>query len=188
MTTPKRTPAPTKAISPQAAAGTDLDHLDTLLRELIAEHESLLAVTIEHRKALSEADLSGLSRCIQEQNRLVQRIAAIDIRRATVVRSIQAADGTPAGSADAPTVSAIAGAAPEPARSRLLGLGGRLRDLLNTLHREHQSLKLAAETLAAHVDGVMRQVCRHLSHTGTYARSGSVEAGAGVMTGLDVRT
>ena len=185
-------PAPTQAPAKPPSA---FDDLDAVLREMISEHEMLLGLAVEHRRALASANLKALGACIQRQNQAVQRIALAEKRRESIVGSIQAAaphiqaQPQSAGHPAAPiTISAIAKTSPEPVRTRLLALSGTLRDVLNRLHREHTSLKLAAEKLATHVDGVMRLVCQHLSHSGTYARSGAVDASVRVVSALDVRT
>src|SRR5262249_51899410 len=68
------------------------------------------------------------------------------------------------------TLSDLAGRLPGAARGRVLSLGERLRALLSTLHREHEVLRTAAAALASHMDGLMRQIGRRLSHAGTYER------------------
>lgn len=164
------------------------DELATILRELIAEHETLLALTREHREALSQANLAALNGVITRQNETVQRISTIEHRRAALVAEMtrQRAAGT---SPNQPvTIVALVAHAPELARKGLLTLANTLRDLLNRLHIEHQALRLAAEMLAQHMDGLMRQVYSQLSHAGTYARSGSVDASVRVVSALDVRS
>ena len=98
---------------------------------------------------------------------------------------------SPAQEREAPAVDSPATLAtavlklPAAARDRVLALGDRLRTLLATLHREHRVLVAAAGALAAHMDGLMRQIGRRLSHAGTYGRPGQ-GPGVPVMTVLDM--
>lgn len=157
------------------------ERLDALLRALVAEHERLLVIAGEHRAALAGADLPALNSCIIRQNEIVQRISELERER-------QALTGR-AGPGDSPVhLSTLTASAGEPARSRLAALAARLRELLNQLHREHQMLRMAAEELSNHMEGLMRQVCRTLSHAGTYGRAGTVAAGSQVVSALDVRS
>lgn len=162
-------------------------HLEELLGELIGAHERLLALAREHRAALSRADSAAIAACIRAQNEAVQGVAAIEARRMAVVTSMADLAGAP------PTLSSIIARLPAGARDRLTALGERLRSLLTTLHREQEVLRTAAEALAAHMDGLMRQIGRRLSHTGTYERPshGATAAHPGhtqVLTALDMTT
>ena len=169
-----RTPAQTKPANPQPA----LDELDAVLRGLVGEHEQLLLFAAEHRRAIATADVSALHSCIGRQNTVVQRIADLERRR-------QAAT---ASHSPSQTISNLAASAPEPARTRLLTLSATLRDLINRLHKEHRVMRDAAESLSSHMEGLMRQVCRKLSHAGTYARSGAVDARVQVVSALDLKS
>ena len=59
--------------------------LESLLQSLIAEHERLLETTRRHRAAISAADSGEIGRCILEQSEAVQRIAALESRRTSLV-------------------------------------------------------------------------------------------------------
>jgi hypothetical protein len=82
----------------------------------------------------------------------------------------------------------VTASAPEPLRTRLGMAATALRELLHKLHKEHMALRSAAETLSAHMEGLMRQVCQKLSHAGTYARAGHSAAGVQVVSSMDVRS
>ena len=63
----------------------------------------------------------------------------------------------------------------------------RLKTLMNELQRERGTVRAATESLLAHMEGLMRQVARKLSHAGTYGPQGAVGAGnQQVVSGLDV--
>ena len=173
-----------KTQSPSPAAGaTAFEQLDAVLRLLVGEHEKLLELAGEYRRAIAQADGPGLARCMGAQQQVVQRITGLERQRQTVVA------GLVRGAGNGQTrLSEVTAGAPEPMRRRLEGVAGGLRDLLGKLHQEHQALKLAAETLSMHMEGLLRQVCRGMSHTGTYARCGSIDSMVQVVSAVDVRS
>lgn len=168
------------------------EHLETLLRALLSEHERLLALAAEQSRAIAHADARALSACIAQQHAATQKISALERQRQTVAAALArpagaAAKPAPKG-APAPNFSAVTAQAPEPLRSRLNTLVSALRETLNRLHREHTALRSATETLAAHMEGLVRQACQRLSHSGTYARGGALGAAHQVVTSVDLRS
>jgi hypothetical protein len=174
----------------EAIPGSAFEQLDATLRLLVAEHQKLLALADEHRRAIMQADAQGLNACLAKQSEVVQRVSDLERRRQGIVlgitRSAPPKPGSPAGRV--PTMSEVTIHAPEPVRGRLTSVAGALRELLNTLHQKHRALKQAAETLSQHMEGLMRQVCRELSHTGTYARRGSINSSVQVVSAVDLRS
>lgn len=169
-----------------APANADFDKLDGVLRELLTEHERLLALTREHQRAIATADAAGIAACISAQGEIVHRVAALEKLRQTLVARLASATKHTTGRSL--TITMLASAAPAPIRDRLTAVATALRELLNTLHREHIAMRLAAETLSTHMEGLMRQVCRRLSHAGTYARGGGFDASVQVVSTLDVKS
>lgn len=157
--------------------------LERVLVELKNVHEQMLAVVREHRAAASRADLGAMSSAVARQGELARTIAEIDRRRASIATALLGGQG-----ADSAKLTRVIAAAPPESRERLAGLSAVLRDVLLRLHHEQQALKLATEALALHMEGVMRQVYRSVSHTGTYIRSGRVDTAVQVVSALDVHT
>jgi hypothetical protein len=158
--------------------------LETVLESMIAEHQRLLEAARRQRRAISEADAAAIAECIREQNRIVQRIASLERERAEAVRSAAMVGNDPA-----PTLAAFAAGLPWAARERLLSLRERLLGVLEALRLEHEVVRAAAAALAAHMDGLMRQIGRRLSQAGTYDRpAGTGEAAwrPPVATALDL--
>ena len=180
---------PTAQAVPPSALAVATEQLDGALRDLIAAHEELLRLAGAQRSAISRADPRALSDVLNAQSAVAQRVVELEQQRQGAVVLLTKAAPQPIGATGAKaTMSQLARAIADPARSRLLALADRLRELLNRLHTEHMALKAAAESLSSHMEGLMRQVCRKLSHAGTYARSGAIDAGGAVMTALDVRS
>ena len=188
----RTTTKPQKPVTvPEALAG-----LDVTLEQLILEHEGLLELAGLHRRAIGDADVTAMQACLERQSAALLRVQELEMRRQGLVRVLATAGpgvGAAPGAKGAPavtstTVTTLAQRTGEPTRSRLIGLGERLRDVLNRLHREHSAIREAAETLSSHMEGVMRQVCRKISHAGTYGPGASIDVRTPVVTSLDVRT
>ncbi|MBC7834009.1 MAG: flagellar export chaperone FlgN [Phycisphaerales bacterium] len=180
-------PAPVRE-SPEGLA----ERLEALLTELLVEHEQLLTLSRSQRAAMSRADSAALQACTLAQSEVFQRIAEIEKRRLIVAAGLADRLGLPAtlrqDNSVKPTVTWLAGLLPDPFKSRLTALAGRLKELLLVLRREQRAVRDAATALAAHMDGLMKQVGRKLSHAGTYGRSGVVQSPVQVVSALDLRS
>lgn len=139
------------------------EQLDAVLRQLVIEHEKLLAPVV----SIVGPSHTRMPRQLGEHGRSADSCPAHRPHwSGSDKRSCRASPG--------PTLRAcgftdVTARAPEPIRSRLAGVAKSLREVLNALHQEHIALRVAAETLSMHMEGLLRQVCRRLSHTGTYA-------------------
>lgn len=161
---------------PHSPAPADLtERVESLLGELIGAYSELAALAGEHRAALARADAGAVEACARRQAAVAQRVAALDQQRAALVAGLPA-----------PTLRALAEAAPEPDRARLVSRAGVARDLIARVHREYRVVQAATQSLLAHMDGIVQQIARRLSHAGTYGRAGRVEGGQ-VAGGLDLR-
>lgn len=170
---------------PARAAG----ELEAAVRDLVVEHERLIAAVAEQRAAVAVADSAAMNRAIALQGESAQRIAEIERRRIAAVGVLSAQ--TRAGSRPDPSrvrVSELAATLPEPSRSRITDAAVALKAALERLHREYGVLREAAAQLAAHLEGITRQVYARVSHTGAYARSGVVGPPVQVVSSLDLRT
>jgi hypothetical protein len=184
-TAPKIATPSSPATSVEAAAA----ELETILHELIVEHEQLLTLAAAHKKALREASATSLGPIVESQNMIVQRVAELEKRRLALVASLGERLGLgKTGSADRPSLAWLATGLPANVGERLARIGARLRELLKKLQQEHAALRDAAATLATHMEAVMRQVAGRLSHAGVYGRTGTVETRVQVMSALDLRS
>lgn len=185
--------------APAESAQGVYSRLDRILVELVETHEAMLKVVTEHRTALSRADLRAIDACITRHSELVQGVARLEQERSAIAKVLvgeKRLHGRSSGERSRNHVreqgdvrlAEMVADAPEAVRGRLGGLGAVLKDLLLRLSTEQRALKQAAEALGTHMDGIMRQVYRGLSHAGTYARSGRVDAGVQVVSTLDVNS
>lgn len=152
--------------------------LERVLSDLVAVHEELLTVAREQRRAMSRADAAAIEACTARQGEAVQKAAGLEADRRRIVASL--------GGRETASVSSIAAGLPEPARTRIMQIVLRLRDVLMQLQEQTRVLRAAAETIAGNVDGLMQQVSRRLSSAGVYGRQGTVTSGPPVSA-FDMR-
>lgn len=167
----------TPGTRPPSGLGADLE---SLLRELASVQSELLALASEHRAALARADTEAIARCVERQVALLDRSRIAEQKRRALVEAWAPRER-------GITLTDLASRVEEPARARLLALGGQVRTLVERLARENRTVRAATESLMAHMDGLVRQVARRLSQSGTYSRRGGIDAGAPLAAGLDLR-
>lgn len=193
----RRSSASAPAVSTAVGMASDQEivELEELLQHLLSEHEELLALAGTHRQAIQNADPATLGECVQRQTEVTKRVGALESRRLALVSRLAEKmkplqrDGRAEGAVpDRPTITSIARGLAEPVRTRLVALADRLRELLARLQREHAALREASAALAAHMEGLMRQMAKKLSHAGTYGRRGLVESRVQVVSALDLRS
>lgn len=161
--------------------------LGGLLRDFTDVYERLAASVAGHREAIRRADATAIASATSEQQRLTREAAACDQRRrelvARSVRAFAVLAGTPV---DKVTLSDLAKCTPESVRAKLTAAAASLRTLVTRVSQEAASLRTATMTLMAHMEGMVRQVGKTLSHAGTYSRRGVVEAGSVVVGAVDL--
>lgn len=161
--------------------------LSAILAELLEVNTSLHANLVEQREAIRRADSAHAQRLVEAHTHLVSRLAALDQKRREVVVSLSKSLAWPLG-ARTPSLSELAQRLPEPERSRALQLAERARERLEQVHRESASLRAAARTLAAHMEGLLRHVGRQFTTAGVYSPRGQVSSGGSLAVALDLKT
>ena len=156
------------------------DRLEELLAALIAAHERLLALTAEHRAAIARADGAKAQDCARRQSELSGEIATLESERRTLAIRIFP------GSAGAPTLAALAQHLPDPLRSRIVRIAARLRELVLKIQEELRVIRSATSAVIAHMDGLMQQVAKALSHAGLYGPRGRLDHAPPAPCGLDL--
>jgi hypothetical protein len=169
-----------------ADAMTNAPGLESLLRGLLAEHEQLLASAGEHMDAARAADVEALRVCVEKRTVILQRISDLEEDRRRLVNTIGV--GIPVAGRRGPlTLTEIASAMPDPHRTKLLDIAQRLRGVMERVQTEHGTLRAVLGALAAHTEGVIRQVAGRLSASGAYGRRGTVDS-TPVATAIDLRS
>lgn len=155
----------------------DVDRLDAMLGTLITEHETLLELTADHRRAVTTADVKRLGDIVEQTGAVLERVSRVESERQ---RLVARPDGRPS------TLEELMVALDSADRERLTERSGTLRGLIEQVQAEQEAVRLASESLANHMRGLMQQVASRLSHSGTYGRGGRVENKAPVVTGVDL--
>jgi len=156
--------------------------LEQVLTEMVRLHERLLEQGEALAGALRSADPARVESCIVEQSGVVQRISELEQRRRDLARDLMGV----AAERREPTIAELIALVPAGARESLKGVRDRLRDAVESVGRRYASLGLAAQTLRGHLDGLIGQVGRRLSHAGTYGNAGRIESRVQIVSGIDM--
>jgi hypothetical protein len=159
------------------------ERLASILDELARAYEAIEASVERRESAVRGADLAALARAVAEESAVIQAVAEIEQRRGRLAEAIAGALGAP--SANDVNARWIAQRVPACAQ-RLLAASGSLRERVERVQRRNASARVALETLASHMKGLLQTAERRMSHAGVYGRRGAVEAGAPVLSAMDV--
>lgn len=182
QSTPKPPPPPDSS----TAFG---DDLASLLEGFEDQHRALLAQVQAHRDAIRKADGAGVEQAAMAQTRTVGALGGLEQRRRELVALAcrRFAPLTSRRSVEV-TLTDLARCLDEPRRSTLIRRAQDLKTLIATVHEQTSTVKATTVSLLAHMEGLMRQVGRQLSHSGTYSSRGYVEPGGLVVSALDIAT
>lgn len=158
--------------------------LEQLLRDLEAHYRASLALTAEHRAAISAANPAAIGACVARQQQAARALLDLEARRARLVGLL--APGPRAAGGPPVTLTALATRAAPAPRARLLALAEALRALMRQADAQERAVRAASESLLAHMHGMISQVRRALSPAGAYHRPGSHAEAAVVLSGLDI--
>jgi hypothetical protein len=147
-----------------------LNQLESALRDLLAEHDALLALLNRKHQAVRHAKPAVVEECLERENGRVQRIAELEKQRQQIVATLT--EQADAEASEPLTISRIAESADAAQRERLLGLAGLLRQRMAEVQRESRIIKQATQGLLKHVHGVMQRVTGAVTGVGTYGSSG----------------
>jgi len=149
-----------------------LTQLETVLRDELAAHEQLLVTMDRKLEAMRRADNDVLTRCCREENGLIQRIGDLEKQRLQQVAAwTQQIDPQ----APAPLrMGELAQRLDEPARGRVLVLRAQLLERMQQVRQRGGALRRAADTLVAHMQGLMQSIGGALAGAQTYGRRGAM--------------
>ncbi|MGE5609344.1 MAG: flagellar protein FlgN [Bacillota bacterium] len=155
-----------------------LADLETILQQLITEHEKLLRQLEAQQAAMKKLDVRAMEEASDQQQATRLRIAALETRRQLVVNQLATMLRIPAPV----TLTRLAGAMPQ-ARARLLELRDRLKDLTTRIStKAHVSGRLAGAVLG-HLNTAVRLLAGAVEQAGLYTKHGvpQVSTRIGVM-------
>jgi hypothetical protein len=148
----------------------------TLLRELLAGQERLLAMALARREAMRTFDMARLETVAGQERVETVKMVELDKRRAALTGRLRAAlgGGTPA------TVSEVARRVEEPARSQLLALAAQLKETVEKVERNARINATVSETVVKGLAKVLKVVTGLAQHAGLYMRNGRKAALHGI--------
>jgi len=171
------------AAAPAAPSPAALEaEIESLLTDLRACQERLLAAVREHRSAITKADEGAIKVGLEKHRTATDELRSLEERR---VRLGARVAGRATGGAR-PTLGELLGRVPASARERLTSLAASVREIAITAQREQRALGDAALALAGHMEGLMRGVAAKVSEAGVYGRRGYVETPSRPVGTLDV--
>lgn len=177
----------TSAKTPTTADPTLASAFEDLLVDLETAERDLLDSARAQREALRRANPKDVSEASDRHARAIGTLAGLEQTRLDLVRRLSPglASTNPRGAA---TLRDLAQRFDPATRDRLLERIARVREVTIEAQRACASLRIAAATLAGHMEGLARQIARRLSHAGTYSERGVVGAGTVVVSGIDLKS
>jgi hypothetical protein len=158
-------------------------HLDTLEATLLAavqRQEQMIALLERKRLALRSGAIDEMNRLGKLENALVQAIAELEKRRLTVVAELTQRL-RPDASAPLP-LRDLADALPEPQRGKLLVTRAKLVEAMKQVQHETSVVRRASESLASHVNGLIRTIGVVSGGGAAYGQTGRMNAKPGRMS------
>jgi len=141
--------------------------LESVLEQLIAEHERLLRHLDMQQAAMKKLDLKQLQEHTAAQEAVRARIAALETRRRFMVAQMARAMGL----TGQPGIADVASALPD-ARQRLLALRERIRELASQAAARAHVVARVAGAVLGHLNNAMRVLAGAIQQPGLYTRSG----------------
>ena len=157
--------------------------LETTLNDLQVEYDLLERLGAERLEALRAADMAAVARSIGAESEVAGRIAELNTLRAEAAGLLGELLGVDDEQASA---SALARRAAGKVGDAVLDAAGQLRAVIERVQRQNARGQLAAQTLAAHMQGVLRAAQGKLNHSGAYGSRGVVAPGPAVVSMLDL--
>jgi len=181
-TMPETTPETTK--DPAELA----ERLRSTLDAMTEAHDALLDAMHRRRAAIRTANADQLAHSSSEEASVVARISELDqSRRELAVRLASALDGrTDDPHRVLPRISELSNALGPAEGESLEESGRRLREVVKRTQTEARTMRAALRDLVAHTEGLMVQVSRRLSDTGTYSPRGGRKRSLPYSGGIDV--
>jgi FlgN protein len=162
----------------QAAA-----RLETILAELACEYDRLERLGADRLTAMRHADLPSMTRVIGAESEIAGRIAELDRQRVEAARELGDALGV---SDEHVSASTLARRAAGRIGDAVLDAAGQLRAVIDRVQRQNARAQITAQTLASHMQGVLRAAQGKMNHSGAYGSRGVVAPGPAVVSMLDM--
>jgi len=155
------------------------EELIELLALLLQTHGRLLAIACARQVAIKTFDASGLNVLLERERVEVATAQSLELRRRNLLSRLQPllGRGIPA------TTSEIAGRCGEPAKTRLLVLAGRLREVVTELDTTNRINAKVSQTVVGSLARVMQIITGVAQQAGLYLRNGQKRGISGIHVG-----
>lgn len=157
------TPATSRAIE---------SRLSDVLDELIEQHDRLIETIASKRDAIRRADSEALAEAMRSEAAIATEIERLETDRRSIVAQVARRLGLTA--ADGVNISMIAERLPEAAREALLDRRARLRRRIVEAREQGAIVRVAADSLRAHVAGLLQRIQMSVNRSTTYGRDGRI--------------
>jgi hypothetical protein len=142
--------------------------LETLLEQLVGEHEKLIELIDRQQSAMKTMDLAAMEQAARQQDLLRQRIAGIEARRRNVVGQLAKLHGL----AQAPTLKQL-GAFYPAHQKQLLAARVRLLEVMEQVASRNYVAGRLAGAVLGHLNTVVRLLAGAAQQAGVYTKNGS---------------
>ncbi|MCG8510810.1 MAG: flagellar protein FlgN [Rhodospirillales bacterium] len=158
-----------------------VNRLAELLHTMLIEHQQLNATLDRKRQAMREARQQELAQLALLESEKVQAISEMEKQRLALVAELTLAVQP---SAPQPLrMGELAEALDEPFRGKLLVLRTQLLAAIQSTQQEAATIRRATESLASHMNGLVRTIGALATGVSTYGSRGALpEAAAAVST------
>lgn len=154
---------------------------EDLLSGLLSEQRTMMDLARAHREAIARADAGAIRGIVEQEAATLRRVQALESKRRELVLLL-------APEEPRITLTKMAERLAQPWRDRAVELARQLSELALRVRQEQRTVRMASESLLSHMEGLMQQLARKLSHAGTYTSSGAVDVGRQqVVSGIDLR-
>ncbi len=157
------------------------------LESLAAAYAQALTAVSAQRTAMRTADNAALALATQQSEQAARKLSNLDQSRRELIVQAQRQFPALAGS-NITTISCVIACFEPALAAPLAQLCQSTRASGATLAVNSGQVRTAVVSIAAHIQGMMQQVGKKLSHAGTYGRRGRVEQYGVVVSALDVKS
>ena len=159
--------------------------LEELLREQRGLYLELDGLVARQRAAVQKADVRGLMAATERERELVESIRTIDHRRVELANAIGAEVGM---KSEGPLALSDLLEYSGPRRSALVAIADELRKLVVAVRAASGVVRVAAESLSRHMQGIVQTVEAGFNNAGVYERAGRIASGSPWQTAIDIRS
>ena len=159
--------------------------LEELLEQQRTLYRQLDTLVGEQRAAVQRADIDGLVQASSEEREIIDVIRGMDLRRAELADALASELGMEVE--ETPALTDLLEFSGE-RRSRLVTIADELRRLVVAVRTASGVVRVAAEGLARHMQGIVQTVEAGFNRAGVYERTGRLANGQSLQASIDIRS